>query len=181
MVHDTPPSQDVSTHQIWNTYLKEYRRYGPDTKAGRTDGLTDGRTVQLLYASQSSFGGIKNREDPDQTASEASSEAWSFFRSSLIWACNVCLGLFGGLKFQTLFSFCSQILARIQKRGCQNSKQDISWSSCFFRSSLICVCTVCLSLFGGMANVLKFQTLFSFCSQIKCWLLRLEFKKCLSE
>ena len=26
---------------------------------GRTDRLTDGRTVQLLYASQSSFGGIK--------------------------------------------------------------------------------------------------------------------------
>ena len=26
---------------------------------GRTDGLTDGRTVRLLYASQSSFGGIK--------------------------------------------------------------------------------------------------------------------------
>ena len=59
MVRDTLPSQDASTHQIWNSYLKEYRRYGPDTKAGRTDGLTDGRTVRLLYASQSSFGGIK--------------------------------------------------------------------------------------------------------------------------
>ena len=58
MVRDTPPSQDVSTHQIWYSYLKEYRRYGPDTKAGRTDGRTDGRTVRLLYASQSSFGGI---------------------------------------------------------------------------------------------------------------------------
>ena len=55
MVRDTPLSQDVSTHQIWNSYLKEYRRYGPDTKAGRTDG----RTVRLLYAAQSSFGGIK--------------------------------------------------------------------------------------------------------------------------
>ena len=43
MVRDTPPSQDVSTHQIWNSYLKEYRRYGPDTKAGRTDGRTDGQ------------------------------------------------------------------------------------------------------------------------------------------
>ena len=27
---------------------------------GRTDGRMDGRTVQLLYASQSSFGGIKS-------------------------------------------------------------------------------------------------------------------------
>ena len=63
MVRDTPPSQDASTHQIWNSYLKEYRRSGPDTKAGRTHGQThgrtDGRTVRLLYASQSSFGGIK--------------------------------------------------------------------------------------------------------------------------
>ena len=59
MVCDTPPSQDASTHLIWNSYLKEYRRYGPDTKAGRMDTRTDGRTVRLLYASQSSFGGIK--------------------------------------------------------------------------------------------------------------------------
>ena len=44
MVRDTPPSQDASTHQIWNSYLKEYRRYGPDTKAGRTHGRTHGQT-----------------------------------------------------------------------------------------------------------------------------------------
>ena len=56
MVCNTPSSQDASTHQIWNSYLKEYRRYEPDTKR---DGRTDGRTVRLLYASQSSFGGIK--------------------------------------------------------------------------------------------------------------------------
>ena len=31
MVHDTPLSQDASTHQIWNSYLKEYKRYAPDT------------------------------------------------------------------------------------------------------------------------------------------------------
>ena len=38
MVRDTLPSQDASTHQIWNSYLKEYRRYAPDTKGdGRTD------------------------------------------------------------------------------------------------------------------------------------------------
>ena len=109
MVHDTSLSQDASTHQIWNSYLKEYRRYAPDTKRdGWTDGhfinrsevkakvtvtrkwyatlrhpklhphtkfgipisksigdmhrtrsWTDGRTVRLLFASQSSFGGIK--------------------------------------------------------------------------------------------------------------------------
>ena len=38
MVCDTPPSQDASTHQIWNSYLKEYRRYAPDMKRdGRKD------------------------------------------------------------------------------------------------------------------------------------------------
>ena len=42
MVSDTPPSQDASTHQIWNSYLKEYKRYAPDTKReGRTDRRTD--------------------------------------------------------------------------------------------------------------------------------------------
>ena len=35
-------SQYASTHQIWNSYLKEYRRYAPDSKRdGRTDGRTD--------------------------------------------------------------------------------------------------------------------------------------------
>ena len=32
MVRDTPPSQDAFPHQIWNSYLKEYRRYAPDSK-----------------------------------------------------------------------------------------------------------------------------------------------------
>ena len=42
MVCDTPPSQDASTNKIWNSYLKEYRRYAPDTKRdGRTDGHCD--------------------------------------------------------------------------------------------------------------------------------------------
>ena len=31
MVHDTPLSQDASTHQIWNSSLKEYKRYARDT------------------------------------------------------------------------------------------------------------------------------------------------------
>ena len=28
---DTSSSQDAFRHQIWNSYLKEYRRYAPDT------------------------------------------------------------------------------------------------------------------------------------------------------
>ena len=31
MVHDTLLSQDASTHQIWNSLLKEYTRYARDT------------------------------------------------------------------------------------------------------------------------------------------------------
>ena len=58
MVGDTPPSQDVSTHQIWNSYLKEYRRYGPDTKAGRTDGQCD-----YYMPTKVPLGGIKMSAD----------------------------------------------------------------------------------------------------------------------
>ena len=31
MVCDTPPSQDAFTHQIWKSYLIEYRRYAPES------------------------------------------------------------------------------------------------------------------------------------------------------
>ena len=31
LVFDTWPSQDAFTHQIWNSYLKEYRSYAPDS------------------------------------------------------------------------------------------------------------------------------------------------------
>ena len=31
MVCDILSSQDAFTHQIWNSYLKEYRRYAPDS------------------------------------------------------------------------------------------------------------------------------------------------------
>ena len=31
MVCTTPPSQDASTLQIWNSYLREYRRYAPNS------------------------------------------------------------------------------------------------------------------------------------------------------
>ena len=36
MVRDTPSSQDASTHQIWNSYLKEYKKYAPNTKILKT-------------------------------------------------------------------------------------------------------------------------------------------------
>ena len=64
MLRDTLLSQYASTPEVWNSYLKEYRRYAPDRNwEGRTDRQTHGRmeagTVRLLYASQKSFGGIK--------------------------------------------------------------------------------------------------------------------------
>ena len=31
IVCDTQPSQDALTYQIWNFYLKEYRRYEPES------------------------------------------------------------------------------------------------------------------------------------------------------
>ena len=40
MIRDTLLSQYASTHQNWNSYLKEYRRYAQDRKR---DGRTDGR------------------------------------------------------------------------------------------------------------------------------------------
>ena len=44
IVYNTPPFQDAFTHQIWDSYLKEYRRCAPDMKRdGHTDGRTDGQ------------------------------------------------------------------------------------------------------------------------------------------
>ena len=49
ILRDTLLSQYASTHQIWNSYLKEYRRYALDRKQdGRTDGQTAGWAVRLL-------------------------------------------------------------------------------------------------------------------------------------
>ena len=31
MVSGTPPSQYAFTHKIWNSYLKKYTRYAPDS------------------------------------------------------------------------------------------------------------------------------------------------------
>ena len=52
-MYDTPPSQDAFRHQIWNSYLKEYRRYAPDsmqfleTRSAVKFKVT---VTQLLYA-----------------------------------------------------------------------------------------------------------------------------------
>ena len=32
IICETPPSQDAYTYKIWNSYLKEYKRYAPNTK-----------------------------------------------------------------------------------------------------------------------------------------------------
>ena len=36
IICETPPSQDAYTHQIWNSNLKEYKRYAPNTKILKT-------------------------------------------------------------------------------------------------------------------------------------------------
>ena len=50
---DTPSSQDAFRHQIWNSYLKEYRRYAPDTMQFleiRSDVKFKVTVTQLWYA-----------------------------------------------------------------------------------------------------------------------------------
>ena len=54
MVYDTPSSQDTFTHQIWNSYLKEYRRYAPDSMQSletRSEVKFKVTVTQLWYAS----------------------------------------------------------------------------------------------------------------------------------
>ena len=53
MVFDTPSSQDVFTHQSWNSYLKEYRRYAPDSMQfleTRSEVKFKIKVTQLWYA-----------------------------------------------------------------------------------------------------------------------------------
>ena len=48
MVHGTSSSQDASTYQIWDSYLKKYKRYVPDTiilKARLGQGHSDPKMV----------------------------------------------------------------------------------------------------------------------------------------
>ena len=56
MVCDTPSSQDVFTHQSWNSYLKEYKRYAPDSMQfleTRSEVKFKITVTQLLYATLS--------------------------------------------------------------------------------------------------------------------------------
>ena len=55
IVCNTLRPQGVSTHQIWDSYLKKYRRYA----LYNNKVWTDGRTVQKLYAPQSRLWGPK--------------------------------------------------------------------------------------------------------------------------
>ena len=55
MVRDTLPSQDAFTHQIWNSYLKEYRRYQGWTQEGCLWGALE--AAGLKWSAQSVSGG----------------------------------------------------------------------------------------------------------------------------
>ena len=53
MACDTRSSQDAFTHQIWNSYLKEYRRYAPDSMQfleTRSEVKSKVTVTQLWYA-----------------------------------------------------------------------------------------------------------------------------------
>ena len=66
MVCDTPPSQDTSTHQIYDSYLKEYRRYEPDTERDkRTDVLTVGLLVGTYSVRINSQESVSTQKIPD--------------------------------------------------------------------------------------------------------------------
>ena len=58
MICDTPSSQDAFTHQIWNSYRKEYRRYASDsmqllkTRSGQVQGHSDPIMVRDSLSSQ---------------------------------------------------------------------------------------------------------------------------------
>ena len=55
MVHDTPPSPDASTHQIWDSYINLYRRFALDmiileTRSGiNVNKVTDPKMAKTHY------------------------------------------------------------------------------------------------------------------------------------
>ena len=62
------------------------------------------------------------------------------------------------LKFQALFSFCSQIKCWFQGLNITKCKHGRLWSDCFFRSSLTWVWTVCLGPFWESTSLQNFRT-----------------------
>ena len=54
MVCDTQPSQDAITYQIWNSYLKEYKRYAPFTITLKTRSEVKVTVTQKWYVTLSS-------------------------------------------------------------------------------------------------------------------------------
>ena len=50
MVRDTLSSQDASTHQIWNSYLKLYKKYAQDTLILKTRSEVKVTVTQKWYA-----------------------------------------------------------------------------------------------------------------------------------
>ena len=61
MVSDTPPSQDPYTHQIWNSYLKEYKRYAPNTIILKTRSEVKVTVTQMVYGTLSSQDTFKHQ------------------------------------------------------------------------------------------------------------------------
>ena len=58
MICDFPSSQDAFTHQIWNSYLKEYRRYATDSMQfleTRSEAKFKVTVTQLWYVTLPSF------------------------------------------------------------------------------------------------------------------------------
>ena len=58
---DTPSSQDAFRHQIWNSYLKEYGKYAPDSmqfleiRSGQVQGHSDQIMVHKTSPYQDAF------------------------------------------------------------------------------------------------------------------------------
>ena len=78
MVCETPPSQDASTHQIWDSYLKEYRKYALDTKRDRQTNKVSkvakirNRYNQVPHLTQDTNGKVTNSQKTPQTRAKRS-------------------------------------------------------------------------------------------------------------
>ena len=66
-------------------------------------------------------------------------------------------------RLTSLFQFSKKMLNSYKswnsQNACQKSKQGRPWSGIFFRSSLICGCTVCLGLLAGNYSFWNFRNI----------------------